>query len=92
MRRPRPGVNTFTLGLAKEVAREGIRVNAVAPGFVATGIHADSGLPHRLAEQAPEQPMGRAAQPEEIAEPILWLLSPAASFTTGAVLRVAGGR
>ena len=85
-------VDSFTLGLAKEVAQEGIRVNAVAPGFVATGIHADSGLPRRLEEEAPKEPMGRAAAPEEIAEPILWLLSPAASFTTGAVLRVAGGR
>lgn len=85
-------VDSFTLGLAKEVAREGIRVNAVAPGFVRTGIHADSGMPQRLAEEAPKEPMGRAAEPEEIAEPIVWLLSPAASFTTGAVLRVAGGR
>ena len=85
-------VDSFTLGLAKEVAREGIRVNAVAPGFVDTGIHADSGMPRRLEEEAPKEPLGRAAQPEEIAEPILWLLSPAASFTTGAVLRVAGGR
>ena len=85
-------VDSFTLGLAKEVAREGIRVNAVAPGFVATGIHADSGLPRRLEEEAPKEPLGRAAEPEEIAEPVLWLLSPAASFTTGAILRVAGGR
>ena len=86
------GVDSFTLGLAKEVAREGIRVNAVAPGFVKTTIHADSGMPRRLEEEAPNEPMGRAAEPEEIAEPILWLLSPAASFTTGAILRVAGGR
>ena len=85
-------VDSFTLGLAKEVARESIRVNAVAPGFVDTGIHADSGMPRRVAEEAPKEPLGRAARPEEIAEPILWLLSPAASFTTGAVLRVAGGR
>jgi NAD(P)-dependent dehydrogenase (short-subunit alcohol dehydrogenase family) len=85
-------VDTLTLGLAKEVARDGIRVNAVAPGFVRTGIHADSGMPDRLAEEAPNEPLGRAAEPEEIAEPILWLLSPAASFTTGAILRVAGGR
>jgi NAD(P)-dependent dehydrogenase (short-subunit alcohol dehydrogenase family) len=85
-------VDSFTLGLAKEVAREGIRVNAVAPGFVKTGMHADAGMPGRLEEEAPKEPIGRAAEPEEIAEPILWLLSPAASFTTGAVLRVAGGR
>ena len=86
------GVDSFTLGLAKEVAREGIRVNAVAPGFVRTGLHAASGMPRRLEEEAPGEPMGRAAEPEEIAEAILWLLSPAASFTTGAILRVAGGR
>jgi NAD(P)-dependent dehydrogenase (short-subunit alcohol dehydrogenase family) len=85
-------IDSCTLGLAKEVAQEGIRVNAVAPGFVDTGIHAASGMPRRLEENAPKEPMGRAAAPEEIAEPILWLLSPAASFTTGAVLRVAGGR
>jgi NAD(P)-dependent dehydrogenase (short-subunit alcohol dehydrogenase family) len=85
-------VDSLTLGLAKEVAREGIRVNAVAPGFVNTGIHAASGMPSRLEEEAPQEPLGRAAEPEEVAEPILWLLSPAASFTTGAILRVAGGR
>jgi len=85
-------IDSFTLGLAKEVARDGIRVNAVAPGFVDTRIHADSGMPSRLEDEAPQEPLGRAARPEEIAEPILWLLSPAASFTTGAVLRVAGGR
>ena len=64
----------------------------MAPGFVATGIHAASGLPNRLTEDAPKVPFGRAAAPEEIAEPILWLTSPAASYTTGAILRVAGGR
>lgn len=85
-------VDSFTLGLAKEVAKESIRVNAVAPGFVNTRIHADSGMPRRLEDEAPKEPLGRAAEPEEVAEPILWLLSPAASFTTGAVLRVAGGR
>lgn len=85
-------VDSFTVGLAKEVAAEGVRVNAVAPGFVKTGIHADSGMPNRIEEDAPKEPMARAADPEEIAEPILWLLSEAASFTTGAILRVAGGR
>jgi NAD(P)-dependent dehydrogenase (short-subunit alcohol dehydrogenase family) len=85
-------VDSFTLGLAKEVAGDGIRVNAVAPGFVATEIHAASGLPHRLEENAPKVPMGRAADPAEVAEAILWLLSDAASYTTGAILRVAGGR
>lgn len=85
-------VNSFTLGLSKEVAGEGIRVNAVAPGFVKTQIHADSGMPDRIEKDAPNVPMGRAAEPEEIAEPVLWLLSEAASYTTGAILRVAGGR
>ncbi len=85
-------VDSFTLGLAKEVAGEGIRVNAVAPGFVDTEIHAASGMPERLAEDAPKVPLGRAAAPREIAEAILWLLSDAASYVTGTVLRVAGGR
>ena len=85
-------VNSFTLGLAKEVAGEGIRVNAVAPGFVKTRIHADSGMPDRIEKDAPKVPIGRAAAPEEVAEPILWLLSEAASYTTGTILRVAGGR
>jgi NAD(P)-dependent dehydrogenase (short-subunit alcohol dehydrogenase family) len=85
-------VDSFTLGLAKEVAGEGIRVNAVAPGVIATEIHAASGLPHRLEEIAPMVPMGRAADAAEVAEAILWLLSDAASYTTGAILRVAGGR
>jgi NAD(P)-dependent dehydrogenase (short-subunit alcohol dehydrogenase family) len=85
-------IDSLTLGLAKEVAGEGIRVNAVAPGFVNTAIHADAGMTSRLTDEAPNEPLGRAAEPEEIAEPILWLLSPAASFTTGAILRVAGGR
>lgn len=86
------GVDSFTLGLSKEVAGEGIRVNAVAPGFVKTEIHAASGMPNRIEEDAPKVPIGRAAEPEEIAESILWLLSEAASYTTGAILRVAGGR
>ena len=85
-------VDSLTLGLAKENAGEGIRVNAVAPGFVRTEIHAASGLPERLEKVAPTMPIGRAAEPEEIAEAVLWLLSDAASYTTGAVLRVAGGR
>lgn len=85
-------IDTFTLGLAREVAREGIRVNAVAPGLVLTDIHAAGGEPGRPERIAPTIPMGRAAAPEEIAEPILFLLSPAASYITGAVLRVSGGR
>ncbi len=85
-------VDSFTIGLAKEVAGEAIRVNAVAPGFVETEIHAASGMPDRLATDAPKVPIGRAAAPEEIAESIIWLLSDAASYVTGTVLRVAGGR
>lgn len=85
-------VDSLTLGLAKENAGEGIRVNAVAPGFVRTEIHAASGMPERLEKVAPTMPIGRAAEPEEIAEAVLWLLSDKASYTTGAVLRVAGGR
>ena len=85
-------VDSLTVGLAQEVAREGIRVNGVAPGFVKTEIHAASGMADRLETVAPSVPLGRAAEPEEIAETILWLLSPAASYTTGATLRVAGGR
>jgi len=85
-------VDSLTLGLAKENAGEGIRVNAVAPGFVRTEIHAASGMPDRLEKVAPTMPIGRAAEPEEIAEAVIWLLSDKASYTTGAVLRVAGGR
>ncbi|MBL3806389.1 SDR family oxidoreductase [Streptomyces sp. BRB081] len=83
------GVDTLTVGLAKEVADEGIRVNCVAPGVIWTGFHAD---PERPAKQGPGIPLGRAGQPEEIAGAVSWLLSPDASYTTGAVLRVAGGR
>ncbi|MEU5258333.1 SDR family oxidoreductase [Amycolatopsis sp. NPDC021455] len=85
-------VDTMTFGLAQEVAGEGIRVNAVAPGMVHTGLHEAAGLPDRLEKFARLIPMGRAGQPAEIAEAVLWLLSPAASFTAGAVLDVGGGR
>jgi NAD(P)-dependent dehydrogenase (short-subunit alcohol dehydrogenase family) len=85
-------VDSLTIGLAREVAREGVRVNGVAPGLIETDIHAASGKPDRVEALAPTVPMGRAAGPEEVAETILWLLSPAASYTTGATLRVAGGR
>ncbi len=85
-------VDAFTLGLAREVARQGIRVNAVSPGLVATGIHDASGVAGRLERLAPQLPSGRAAAPEEVAEAILWLLSDGASYCLGANLRVAGGR
>ena len=84
-------VEAFTRGLAREVAGEGIRVNAVAPGTVQTGIHAAGGDPERPARVAPRIPLGRVGAPEEIAAAILWLLSPAASYATGSVLTVAGG-
>ncbi|MGW1111571.1 SDR family oxidoreductase [Streptomyces albidoflavus] len=82
-------VDTLTVGLAKEVAQDGIRVNCVAPGVIWTEFHAD---PERPAKQAPGIPLGRAGQPEEIAAAVSWLLTADASYTTGAVLRVAGGR
>lgn len=85
-------VNTFTIGLAREVATEGIRVNAVAPGLVDTGLHAANGEPGRLARLSPTIPMQRAGTPEEIAQGVLWLLSDAASYTTGTILEIGGGR
>jgi NAD(P)-dependent dehydrogenase (short-subunit alcohol dehydrogenase family) len=85
-------IDTFTVGLAREVASEGIRVNAVAPGLVETQIHEAAGDPARVQRMAAGIPLGRAAKPEEIAEGVLWLLSPAASYVTGAILSVSGGR
>jgi NAD(P)-dependent dehydrogenase (short-subunit alcohol dehydrogenase family) len=85
-------IDTFTIGLAREVATEGIRVNAVAPGLIETEIHAANGAPDRLTRLAPTIPMGRAGTAEEVAEAVLWLLSPASSYTTGAILEVGGGR
>ena len=85
-------IDTFTLGLAREVATEGIRVNAVAPGLIDTEIHANNGEPGRLQRLMGTIPMGRAGKPEEVAEAVLWLLSPAASYVTGAIVAVGGGR
>ena len=85
-------IDVLTNGLSKEVAAEGVRVVAVRPGITDTGIHGKGGEPDRAALMAPQLPMGRAAHPEEIAEAIAWLLSDAASYTTGAILDVAGGR
>ena len=86
------GIDTFTLGLAREVASEGIRVNAVRPGIIDTDIHASGGLPERARQVAPMVPMQRAGSAGEVAQAIVWLLSEAASYTTGAVLDVSGGR
>ena len=85
-------IDSFTVGLAREVAMEGIRVNAVAPGLVETGLHAANGDPGRLQRLMTTIPMGRPGTPDEVAEGVLWLLSPAASFTTGAILEIGGGR
>jgi NAD(P)-dependent dehydrogenase (short-subunit alcohol dehydrogenase family) len=85
-------IDTFTVGLAKEVAAEGIRVNAVRPGLIETEIHASGGLPNRAWDLAPQVPMQRPGSAEEVAESIVWLLGEGASYTTGALLDVAGGR
>jgi NAD(P)-dependent dehydrogenase (short-subunit alcohol dehydrogenase family) len=82
----------MTKGLAMEVAREGIRVNAVAPGLTDTGLHESSGVVDRYGKIAPTVPLGRGGSPEEIAECVLFLLSDAASYVTGSVLRAGGGR
>ncbi|MCY7370104.1 MAG: SDR family oxidoreductase [Polaromonas sp.] len=85
-------IDTFTLGLAKEVAAEGIRVNAVRPGIIETEIHASGGLPNRVRDVAPQVPMQRAGTAEEVALSIVWLLGDDAAYTTGALLDIAGGR
>jgi NAD(P)-dependent dehydrogenase (short-subunit alcohol dehydrogenase family) len=85
-------INSFTIGLAREVAAEGIRVNAVAPGLIATDLHASNGAPDRLDRLAPTIPMQRAGTPSEVAGGVLWLLSPEASYTTGTILEIGGGR
>jgi NAD(P)-dependent dehydrogenase (short-subunit alcohol dehydrogenase family) len=85
-------VDTITVGLAREIAEEGIRVNAVRPGFIYTEMHASGGEPQRVERVKAFVPMKRGGQPEEVARAILWLLSDEASFTTGAFLDVAGGR
>ena len=85
-------IDTFTVGLAREVAAEGIRVNAVRPGIIETEIHASGGQPDRARKMAPSVPMQRAGSAQEVANSILWLLSDEASYTTGAILDVSGGR
>ena len=85
-------IDTFTIGLAKEVASEGIRVNAVRPGIIETDIHASGGEPDRAQRLAPQVPMQRPGSAQEVANAILWLLSSEASYCTGALLDVGGGR
>jgi NAD(P)-dependent dehydrogenase (short-subunit alcohol dehydrogenase family) len=85
-------IDTLTTGLAREVATEGIRVNAVRPGLIATDIHASGGEPDRIARTRDSIPMKREGSPEEIARAIMWLLSDDASYVTGAILDVTGGR
>ena len=85
------GIDVLTLGLAKELAGDGIRVNAVAPGIVRTEIHTDAGAPDRPEQAAGRIPLGRPGEPEEMAPAIAFLLGPDSAYATGAVLRVAGG-
>ena len=85
-------IDAFTIGLAKEVAAEGIRVNAVRPGLIETEIHASGGLPNRVRDLQHQVPMQRGGSAEEVAEAIVWLLSEGASYTTMSLLDVSGGR
>ena len=85
-------IDTFTIGLSREVAAEGIRVNAIRPGIIETDIHASGGQPDRPKEMASSIPMKRAGEAEEVADAIVYLLSPSASYITGAILNVSGGR
>jgi len=85
-------IDAFTIGLAKEVAAEGIRVNAVRPGLIETDIHASGGIPDRVQQLAHQVPMQRGGTAQEVAEAIVWLLSPQASYTTMSLIDVSGGR
>ena len=85
-------INSFTVGLAKEVAAEGIRVNAISPGLIDTEIHAEAGIGDRLQKVIPLVPMGRLGTAEECAEAILWLLSGEAAYMIGSILTLSGGR
>jgi len=85
-------IESMTIGLSQEVAKEGIRVNAVRPGVIYTDIHASGGEPGRVDRVGPTLPMGRSGQPEEVAQAILWLASDKASYSTGTFIDVSGGR
>jgi NAD(P)-dependent dehydrogenase (short-subunit alcohol dehydrogenase family) len=85
-------IDTMTIGLSKEVGPHGVRVNAVRPGLIDTEIHASGGRPDRAAVLGAQTPLGRAGSAEEVAETIVWLLSDASSYVTGAVIDVTGGR
>ena len=85
-------VDTLTVGLAKETASQGIRVNGVRPGVIDTQMHADGGEPQRLQRIAPSVPLQRGGQPDEVAKAIGWLISVQASYTTGSFIEVTGGR
>jgi NAD(P)-dependent dehydrogenase (short-subunit alcohol dehydrogenase family) len=85
-------IDSFTIGLAREVATESVRVNAVRPGIVDTDIHASAGVPDRVRDMSPLVPLQRAGTAQEIADAVLYLLSPSASYITGAILNVSGGR
>jgi NAD(P)-dependent dehydrogenase (short-subunit alcohol dehydrogenase family) len=85
-------VDTLTIGLSKEAAAQGVRVNAVNPGLIETELHAAAGMPDRVARMSVGVPLGRGGSAEEVAEPVLWLLSDAASYVTGALVPVGGGR
>lgn len=85
-------IDSFTLGLAKEAAGNGVRVNAVAPGLIQTDIHARAGAGDRVQRLLPNVPMGRIGTPEEVAEVVLWLLSDAASYVSGTIVPISGGR
>lgn len=86
------GVDALTIGLAQEVAKDGVRVVGVAPGIIETTIHADAGEPGRIERVGPLVPLGRAGKVDEVANAVAWLLSDEASYVTGTTLRVAGGR
>jgi NAD(P)-dependent dehydrogenase (short-subunit alcohol dehydrogenase family) len=85
-------LNSFTIGFAREVAEEGIRVNAVAPGLIETEMHASAGQPDRPQRMAPGIPMKRPGTPEEVAQAVAWLLSDKAGYVTGSILEIGGGR